>query len=61
MSSSYHEVIRAILIRDNKRLEQDELKSLKEADRERVEKAAELEGITIDQALEQRRRFRYLY
>lgn len=54
-------VIRMILIRENKRLDEDELKSLKGANRERVEEAARLEGITLEEALERKRGFRYLY
>ena len=53
--------MRVMLIRENKRLARDELKDLKAANRERVEKAAQLEGISLDQALEQRKGFRYLY
>ncbi|THG96229.1 hypothetical protein EW145_g7814 [Phellinidium pouzarii] len=53
--------IRCILIRDNKRLDEDELVSLKGADRERVEEAARLEGISFEEAMERKRGFRYLY
>ncbi|KAH8115418.1 MFS general substrate transporter [Phellopilus nigrolimitatus] len=53
--------IRYILIRDNKQLDEDELGALKGANRERVEEAARLEGITLDEAMERKRGFRYLY
>ena len=57
-------VIRQILVRSNKRLEQqalDDIASLTNADRERVEEAARLEGITLQEAMERKRGFRYLY
>ena len=47
-----------LLVRDNKRLEASELDAVCG---ERVEDAAQLEGITLEQALERRRGFRYLY
>ncbi len=53
-------VLRSILVRQNKRLEREELDHLKGARRERIEEAARLEGITFDEALRRRRGFRYL-
>ena len=47
-------------MKQNKRLEQDELNDLKGARRERIEEAARLEGITFEEALRRRRGFRYL-
>lgn len=54
-------VIRWILIRDNRRLDEDELGAIKGANRERIKEAARLEGITLEEALERKRGFRYLY
>ncbi|KAI0629055.1 MFS general substrate transporter [Trametes polyzona] len=54
-------VIRTILIRQNKRLEEEELANLKGARRERIEDAARLEGITFEEALRRKKGFRYLY
>ena len=53
-------VIRCMLVRQNKRLEENELNDLKGARRERIEDAARLEGITFEEALRRRRGFRYL-
>ena len=50
-----------MLVQDNKRLAEDDLKALSSAGRERVEEAARLEGISMEEALEKRRGFRYLY
>ena len=58
---SYSLVIRCILIRDNKILDQDEQGALKGAHRERIEEFARLEGITIEEAMERKKGFRYLY
>jgi len=54
-------VLRQLVIRDNRKLDEDEKLSLGEADLARVEEAARLEGITIDQAMQRRKGFRYLY
>ena len=48
-------------MRDNARLEKDELADLKGAKRERIEEAARLEGLTFEEALERKKGFRYLY
>ena len=53
--------IRQILIRDNRRLDESELDDVKAANRERIEEAARLEGITYEEALERKKGFRYLY
>lgn len=53
--------MRMILIRENRKLAEDERAALEAADRVRVEEAARLEGITFDQAMERRKGFRYLY
>jgi hypothetical protein len=53
--------LRQILVAENKRLNADELRSLQAADKERVEEAARLEGLTLEQAMERRKGFRYLY
>ncbi|KAI0753056.1 MFS general substrate transporter [Daedaleopsis nitida] len=54
-------LMRWVLINQNKRLEREELNELKGAQRERIEEAARLEGITFEEALERKRGFRYLY
>ena len=54
-------VIRMMLVRENKRLDMDELGALKGANKERIEEFARLEGITIEEAMERKRGFRYLY
>ena len=56
--------MRRIVIKGNKKLAQqaqDDLASLSNAERERVKEAARLEGITLQEALERKRGFRYLY
>jgi len=54
-------VIRQMLVRENKRLDEDELGASRGANRERIEEFARLEGITMVEALERKRGFRYLY
>ncbi|KAI0057886.1 MFS general substrate transporter [Artomyces pyxidatus] len=51
-------IMRIILIRENASLDASELSS---ATRERIHKAAQLEGIPIAEALEKKKGFRYLY
>ena len=46
-------------MRENRRMDQAE--ALNASERERIEKAAELEGITIAEAMDKQRGFRYLY
>ena len=56
-------VIRTMLVRENRRMDHDDSSdrlSLSEAKRGRIEQAAELEGITIAEATERQRGFRYL-
>ncbi|KAL0573376.1 hypothetical protein V5O48_008573 [Marasmius crinis-equi] len=50
-----------MIIRDNKKLDEDEKAIFEGADRARVQEAARLEGITFEQAMERRKGFRYLY
>ena len=57
--SSSRSVIRASLIRENKKLKAAEV--LDEATRQRVEDAAQLEGVTVEEVLKRKNRFRYLY
>ncbi|KAE9390978.1 MFS general substrate transporter, partial [Gymnopus androsaceus JB14] len=45
----------------NQKLDQNETLALGEANRTRVEEAAVLEGITVEQAVQRRKGFRYLY
>ncbi|KAJ6543605.1 MFS general substrate transporter [Mycena vulgaris] len=54
-------VIRQRLVRMNRQLDTDDAVVSSGANEERVKKAAHLEGITYQQALEKRRGFRYLY
>ncbi|KAL5521338.1 hypothetical protein ACEPAG_9262 [Sanghuangporus baumii] len=53
--------IRSILIRENKKLEREEINNLTYAHNQRIEEFARLEGITFDEALARKRGFRYLY
>lgn len=50
-----------MVVAENKKMEQDQLKSLTNAERQRIEDAAKLEGLTVGEALERRRGFRLLY
>lgn len=54
-------VVRQMLVRANHRLTQSELQDLTGAKRQRIEDAARLEGISVEEALERKRGFRYLY
>ena len=45
----------------NKKLDEDEDSALKDENRKRVEDAARLEGISMKEAMERRKGFRYLY
>ncbi|KZT37671.1 MFS general substrate transporter [Sistotremastrum suecicum HHB10207 ss-3] len=53
--------IRCLLRRENRQLEEDQVKQLSESSRARIEEAAKLEGISFQQALDRKRGFRYLY
>ena len=55
-------VIRTMLVRENRRMdhEDSDMSSLNEAKRERIEQAAKLEAITVAEAMEKQRGFRYL-
>lgn len=50
-----------MLVRENKRLDEDELGALKGANRGRIEEYARLEGISVEEAMNRKRGFRYLY
>lgn len=50
--------MRQMLIRENKQMEERELTG---GQRERIEEAAKLEGISFEEAVRRRRGFRYLY
>ncbi|KAL0568148.1 hypothetical protein V5O48_013842 [Marasmius crinis-equi] len=54
-------IIRQMIVRDNKKLDEDEKAIFEGADRARVQEAARLEGITFEQAMERRKGFRFLY
>ena len=53
--------MRFILKRLNKKLDEDDEGAMKEANRKRVEDAARLEGISLEEAMERKKGFRYLY
>ncbi|KAL5504713.1 hypothetical protein ACEPAH_7376 [Sanghuangporus vaninii] len=61
LSSTIAFLMRCKLKRLNKKLDEDETEALKGVNRKRVEDAACLEGITLDEALEKRKGFRYIY
>ena len=48
-----------MLVAENRQLERAEMADT--STRERIEEAARLEGITVQEALERKRGFRYLY
>jgi hypothetical protein len=50
-----------MLVEENKKMDADEQNVLEGANKLRVEEAARLEGITLEQAMEKRKGFRYLY
>ncbi|KAH7906918.1 major facilitator superfamily domain-containing protein [Hygrophoropsis aurantiaca] len=54
-------IIRWMLIRENKQMDKDDMKFMRGPDRERIEEAARLEGITFDEATRRRRAVRFLY
>ncbi|KAH7906339.1 major facilitator superfamily domain-containing protein [Hygrophoropsis aurantiaca] len=54
-------IIRWMLIRENKQMDKDDMKFMQGPDRERIEEAARLEGITFDEAIRRRKGVRYLY
>ncbi|QRV93560.1 major facilitator superfamily transporter [Ceratobasidium sp. AG-Ba] len=64
LASTMAFIVRTILVRANKRMDQQDLDALNnagEGDAERVREAARLEGITVEEAIRRRRGFRYLY
>ncbi|KAJ8079920.1 hypothetical protein PM082_016745 [Marasmius tenuissimus] len=61
LSSILALIIRQMVVRENKKLDEQDKAALDESERARVEETARLEGITFDQAMERRRGFRYLY
>jgi len=54
-------LIRQMLVRHNKQLESEQFSEITEADEKRIEDAARLEGISVEEAVNKRRGFRYLY
>lgn len=54
-------LIRQMLVRQNKKLESEQFSEITEADEKRIEDAASLEGISVEEAVKKRRGFRYLY
>jgi hypothetical protein len=62
MAFNFLAVIRCMLVRENKRMEHEDLNHLMHGpERQRIEEAAKLEGITFDEAIKRRKGFRYLY
>ncbi|OJA12880.1 hypothetical protein AZE42_02909 [Rhizopogon vesiculosus] len=54
-------VVRCMLVRENRRMEREEMDLMHGPGRQRIEEAAELEGITFEEAIKRRKGFRYLY
>ena len=50
-----------MLVRENRQMDHEDQLSLTESKRGRIEQAAKLEGITIAEAMEKQRGFRYLF
>jgi len=50
-----------MLIRENKKMEREEMNLMHGPERQRIEEAAKLEGITFEEAVNRRKGFRYLY
>ncbi|KAI5120277.1 hypothetical protein M0805_005334 [Coniferiporia weirii] len=61
VSISLAYVMRCILKSENRQLDEDEPGALKYASHKGVEGAAHLEDITLEEAMEKKRKFRYLY
>ncbi|TDL15167.1 MFS general substrate transporter [Rickenella mellea] len=61
VSSTLAFVMRTLLVRKNRQLDEDEVGALQEANRERIQEAARLENITLEEALHKKKGFRYLY
>lgn len=53
--------IRYMLVSQNKKLDKSGVEDLTDAERDRIEEAARLEGLTLEEALERKKGFRYLY
>ena len=50
-----------MLVHENARLKASELVTIGDGDRERIEDAARLERISVAEAMERKKGFRYLY
>ncbi|KAH8115362.1 major facilitator superfamily domain-containing protein [Phellopilus nigrolimitatus] len=61
LSTSLAFVMRCILKRENRQLDENELGALSGANREHIEEVARLEGITFEDVMERKRGLRYLY
>ncbi|EKM53443.1 uncharacterized protein PHACADRAFT_163762 [Phanerochaete carnosa HHB-10118-sp] len=61
LSSVLAFVVRYILVAENKRLDKSDAEEMTDAERERIKEAARLEGLTLDEAMERKKGFRYLY
>ncbi|KAF9243120.1 major facilitator superfamily domain-containing protein [Melanogaster broomeanus] len=54
-------LMRQILIRENKQMDRLDLELLEGPERDRIQEAARLEGVTFEEAMRRRKGFRYLY
>ena len=54
-------VMRVLLLRENEQMAEKGLDTMDESERQRIEEAARLEGITFDEAVRRRMGFRYQY
>uniref|UniRef100_A0A0W0FI53 MFS general substrate transporter n=2 Tax=Moniliophthora roreri TaxID=221103 RepID=A0A0W0FI53_MONRR len=61
LSTALALVIRQMVVRDNRKLDEADAKAMDAVNRARVKEAARLEGITFEEAMVRRRGFRYLY
>jgi hypothetical protein len=50
-----------MLVQQNKQMDNDDFGEMTEANKTRIEDAAKLEGISVEEAIKKKRGFRYLY
>ncbi|EKM53442.1 uncharacterized protein PHACADRAFT_211138 [Phanerochaete carnosa HHB-10118-sp] len=53
--------MRCMLVSQNKKLDKSGIEDLTDAERDRIEEAARLEGLTVEEAMERKKGFRFLY
>ncbi|KAH8114217.1 MFS general substrate transporter [Phellopilus nigrolimitatus] len=61
LSTALAFAMRCILKRENRQLDENDFSALNGENRERIEEAASLEGVTFEEIMERKRGFRYLY